>query len=30
MSITEQHLAAYIESIFQNYDRDQSGTLDSS
>lgn len=28
MSITDQHLAAYIDKIFANYDRDNSGTLD--
>lgn len=27
MTITDQHLAAYIDKIFANYDRDGSGTL---
>lgn len=30
MTITDQHLAAYIEKIFVNYDRDGSGTLEAS
>ena len=30
MTITDQHLAAYIDRIFANYDRDNSGTLESS